>query len=229
MTRAEPCGMKPSRFSRRWRAVETRACLAFLVVCLLEHGASAQEVDDPGSAGADWAEGLAVDGFRNLQPARTDDPDLVRRGAFARWTETLTPTATYALRVAVDLNGDHLAERFLVVTPSEDPYPWNRSPGLVMVWSSPSGYRATALVRDDDFTPTLRVSRVGGESALEVCWCWFDEHNPELQECTQERFRLDRLGALHRVAPRRRAASSRGPFRDPTPSSAARRTRQRLT
>lgn len=218
MTRAAPWGMKPSRFSRRSRATETRACLAFLVSCLLEHGASAQEVDGPWSAGADWAQFLEHYPRLGLRPARPDDPDLVRRGAFAQWAETLTPTATYALRVAVDLNGDHLAERLLIVTPSQDPYPWNRSPGLVMVWSSPAGYRATALVREEELNPTLRALRVDGENSLEVRWCSHEGREPGWLACVEERFRLDRQGALYRVAPRWHTLSPYNPFRAPTPA-----------
>jgi hypothetical protein len=118
-------------------------CATGLAVCLTANTALA--VERP------WRE-VVAERQADREVLRGDhtlaaDPDLVRAGVYPTLEDSLAAGATATRFAEVDVDRDGRLDALLVVTPSRDPYPYNRAPGLVVAHAVNRGWMSTVIVR----------------------------------------------------------------------------------
>lgn len=184
---------------------------------LAAHGADAQEQGLVTNLSGEWARALDARGDDGGHEgvAHPHDPDLVREGVFARWTDAIAPGARPYVDGAADLDGDGGVDRLVTVAPSADPYPFDETAGLVLVRSERGGFRAIVLCRDGFPRGEMswRIERVGGRPLVTLVTRWGAGHASEGFSTTEERarFRLLRDGVLRHVGSCRRTWSDDDP------------------
>ena len=118
-------------------------CATGLAVCLSAHTALA--VERP------WSE-VVAERQADREVLRGDhtlasDPDLVRAGVHPTLEASLAAGATATRFAELDVDRDGRRDALLVVTPSRDPYPYNRAPGLVVAHAVARGWTSQVIVR----------------------------------------------------------------------------------